>query len=269
MKNVALTVLAENLVYSKRLSGEHGLSLLLQAGDTSILFDCGQSGIFLTNALELRRDIGTVEHCVISHGHYDHTGGLPAFLAHNDTAPIWIAPEAFIRRSNAKGEQIGISPQTRIPETRIRHGEAYCEIAEDVFLLRDVPEYYSEDMHTKGFFREAGDQLADDTFDDEQSLVLRHEDAISIISGCSHRGITNIVQHAKEHFGLAIRTLVGGFHLKGDSDECALKTIKRLDTFGIGRIGVCHCSGVDKYALMKATMKTPVFYCHTGSHILL
>lgn len=266
MNHDSITALVENCAFDKCLRAEHGLSLYIEFQGLRILFDCGQSDAFSHNASVLGVDLTKIDHCLISHGHYDHTGGLERFVSLNDHAPVWIRQGTLCARYNSKNEYIGIPPHTKTDSPRFRQSSGFFEIADSVFVFGPAPLYDTEDSHTKGFFKNSpdNDTKTDDLFEDEQSLVLVKHDSMTVISGCSHRGITNIIRQAVDHFKLPVSLLIGGFHLRSETEENRKKVIEKVSEFGIGRIGMCHCSGIDSYCLMKRKMNEAVFYCHCG-----
>ncbi len=256
-----ITTLVENLVYSSGLSAEHGLSLYIEFNDVRILFDTGQTAdCLLNNATKLGVDLALVDHCVISHGHYDHTGGLAAFRQINPDCTLWINKQAAWPRYSLKGDYIGMG-QPELADQANSVAQV-TEIASGIFILPAGPLQYPDDQHMSGFFMQKDGQRQPDDFMDEQSLVLVRDGAMQIISGCSHRGITNIIQYAIDSFNLPVELVVGGFHLRHDKDISATAT--RLDSFGIRRLGVSHCTGVEKYVELRGILNSHVFYNHTG-----
>ena len=269
MKRVQLTTLIENTVYQKKLIAEHGFSLLIESDDESILFDTGQTSFFIHNAIQLNADIAKVDYCVISHGHYDHTGGLASFCGANDRADILIHPYAFAPRYNDKAEFIGIPYPEKMNHDRFRFVDAITPITESVYIIPAALPHYEDDIHIKGFFIEFdGERMADD-FSDEQSLCIVKDNKLTIISGCSHRGVCNIIKSAVDYFHLPVSLVLGGFHLRKEMDETVEKVISILNSFSVEMIGVSHCTGVEKFAEIQNGFNGKIFYNSTGNKLLI
>ncbi|KGE73820.1 MBL fold metallo-hydrolase [Spirochaeta lutea] len=261
----SITVLVENLVYTKNLGAEHGLSLFIRHGGTSILFDAGQSNLLLANAQELDISLDNIDHIIVSHGHYDHTGGLQTVVEKNPKASLRISDLAFDQRTNAVNQNIGIPPG--IPKEKASRITTPEEIVPGVYCMPRAEILDEKDTHFTGFsvFRDGSWQI--DTFEDEQSLVIVNADSISVISGCSHRGITNIVQTAMNYFQLPVDLILGGFHLSKEPN--IRPTIEQLRALKPRRLGVCHCTGMNQYCSIKQSLSTPVEYMYTGRTISL
>ncbi|AHC15390.1 MBL fold metallo-hydrolase [Salinispira pacifica] len=260
-----ITTLMENLVYQKRLTAEHGLALHVEVDGQQILFDTGQTEGLIQNAGELGIDPGNIDHCIISHGHYDHTGGLGEVMSMNPRMKLWIHPQASLPRYNRHGEYIGMaSPELTKASSRT---EGVTRISETVYILPAASITYPEDLNMEGFTMDIDGKRVPDKFSDEQSLVLVRNGRLQILSGCSHRGITNIIQSAVDHFHLPVDLVVGGFHLRHSQDLDAIARI--LNGFKIRRIGVSHCTGVRQYTQLQTLVNAEVFYNHTGSIITI
>ena len=195
--------LSENHV-KEPFQSEHGLSLLLTWQEHSLLFDMGASALFLKNAARLGADVAGVEAAALSHGHYDHGGGLRAFLAHNAHAPVYVRAEAFGARGSLRpsGEvaQIGLDASLRAnPRLRLLTGNA--QILPGALLFADEGREAPLPRANGVLFREEGGIWAPDPFCDEQNLLLRAEGKAVLVTGCAHRGIVNIVRRAQELAG--------------------------------------------------------------------
>lgn len=259
-----ITVLMEDTSCRADLRCEHGLSLLIETAGKTILFDAGQSGAFADNAGKLGIDLKQVDFAVLSHGHYDHGGGLPAFLEENDTAPIYVRPDAFGQFFNASGKYIGLPPALRRSGRLILNRDT-IEIAPGITLHscdRCQPESpvepYGLQMMEQG-------RLIPDDFRHEQYLLIREGERRIVISGCSHRGITNICRW------LQPTVLVGGFHfVKLDPEgrgarlltESARKLLQHSAVYYTG-----HCTGRAQYTFLKSIMGDRLHSFATGDVI--
>lgn len=262
--NYKITTLAENSVYGKGLQGEHGLSLLVEAGEHKVLFDTGASDLFIRNARLMDVDLTDVEYVVLSHGHQDHTGGLRHFLALNGQAKVVCKKEVF--NPKFKNEHAnGLPHPEALDKSRFWFVEEETEIVPGVFVFPQIKLVDRNDTHFEHFFTELNGEVRPDTFEDELALVLKEGKSVSVLSACSHRGITNIIRAAQLYFpGLALKLVLGGFHIH-NAEEDKFNTISTFLGMKLPkRLGLCHCTGIDKYALFRQQFNDRVFYNYTG-----
>ena len=247
-----ITVLTENTGRSG-LPTEHGLSLFLETGAHKILFDAGQSDLFLQNAEKLGVDLKKADLAVLSHGHYDHGGGLPFFLAYNETAPVYISPYAFDPCYNAGGDYIGLPPALQGSE-RLIFAENGTEIGEGLTLLS--PQRRFPDL-SRGLYRKENGRTVPDDFRHEQYLMIEERGRKILISGCSHRGVLSLARFYRPDI------LIGGFHLMNEPLNESLKArAEALNETGVSFL-TCHCTGVPQFDFIKPYMKD-LRYLSTG-----
>jgi 7,8-dihydropterin-6-yl-methyl-4-(beta-D-ribofuranosyl)aminobenzene 5'-phosphate synthase len=257
----------DNVVYGQKLTAEHGLSLYIEMDQRRILFDTGQSGRFMENAEVLGIDLSAVDTVVLSHGHYDHTGGLEAFCRMNDKANIYVKEGFFAPKYKNKTRFIGTPYNPGLFDSRIRVVKENIELFQDFFLISVIPLKNTWDTHFQNFFIQSDAGFSEDTFSDEQFIAYKSGDKINIISACSHRGISNMIDSAIAYFDLPVGLVLGGFHIKDSSADFIGKLSGKLLEYKIGRIGACHCTGIDPYSVLKNAFKTNVFYYSTGNEI--
>lgn len=236
-------------------AAEHGLSLYIEALGRRILFDMGQSGAFADNAEKLGIDLSKVDLAVISHGHYDHGGGLERFLQCNQAAPVYLSRHAFEPHFNAAGKDIGLDPALA-GHPRLRFVEERAELAPGLTLVCCKKETPLLPIEAYGLT--CGD--APEDFRHELYLQIKEPEQIALISGCSHRGIVNIAQRFRPD------VLVGGFHFKSvdPDDSKLLEAAGRL--MGYGTVYYTgHCTGQAQFAAMKAVMGERLHHFHSGS----
>lgn len=199
-------VLMENSASSAGFVAEHGVSLLVETAGKSILFDAGASAAFADNAERMGIDLSRVEFAVLSHGHYDHGGGLARFLEVNKHAAVWVSAHAFEPHFNASGKDIGL-------DTAMMHHPRIRKVATPVFSpaegmtlfsATEIPVPYGLDTSGMSVLR-GGERFSDD-FRHEQYLLVEEQGKRVLFSGCSHRGILNIADYFRPD------VLVGGFH---------------------------------------------------------
>ena len=257
--------LIENLVYKKGLVAEHGLSLLIDTGNKKILFDTGQSGNFIANARRMHINLEEVDAVVISHGHYDHTGGLYPFLQLNSKAVVFIKKEAFFPKYHGNDNFIGVEYDEELLTNRIKYVEAVTEIDNDVFIMPDIPVINHTDTGFGDFTFKQDGRMINDQFNDELYICIRKSNELSILSSCSHRGITNIAAAASGCFNLPVKLIMGGFHIRNSKPEQLNMIKEEFTRLEVRSIGVCHCTGVEKYAELSEYFKEKVFYNYTGN----
>ena len=202
-----ITVLAENTSAWEGLGSEHGLSLFIETGETKLLFDFGQSGLFAENAAKLGVDLASADMAVLSHGHYDHGGGMKRFLALNDHAPVYLSSYAFDECYNAEGRYIGLDQALRA-EPRLRFAEEGEALTCSLHLYSCNDRLRRYDPGSFGLTVKREGELLPDDFRHEQFLLAETERGTRVLfSGCSHKGILNILDWFRPD------VMIGGFHL--------------------------------------------------------
>lgn len=252
-----LVTLMENTTACDNLHCEHGLSLYLEKGDHKILFDAGQSGAFAENGEKLGVDLRKVDFAVLSHGHYDHGGGLERFLEINKTAPVFVSSHAFEPHYSANG-YIGLDLQLQGRE-QLRYVAEETVLAEGITLYRlDVVP-----ADTAGLEMEEKGQRKPDDFRHEQYLMIEEAGKRILISGCSHKGILQIMEAFRPDI------LVGGFHFMKITEEETLRKAaeKLLEYDTVYYTG--HCTGQTQYAYLKEIMGDQLHYIATGTIVEL
>lgn len=262
-----IRILTENTALSPELIAEHGLSLYIETGNHRILFDAGQSDAFAKNAQKLGVDLSTVDLAVLSHGHYDHGGGLMRFLELNDRAPVYVSRHAFGAHYNASGRYIGLDP-VLMQHPRLIPSQGVMNIGEGLTLCacEDLPMRTPPD--SAGLTRREGDAYLPDDFRHEQYLLIREGGKDILISGCSHRGVLNIADAFEPD------VLVGGFHfmkLDPGQPEDAQRLEHAANALLAHRTAYYtgHCTGEAPYAFLKALMGGRLMPLCTGQTIEL
>ena len=253
-----VTVLTENTACGEVLQAEHGLSLYVETGTHKILFDMGQTDAFARNARALGVDLAQVDIAVLSHGHYDHGGGLKSFLAINADAPVYIHKKAFGEYYNGTEKYIGLDKTLR-DASRLVFTEGTLELAPGITLVDCAEEAWAFDPY--GLNEKQGETFFPDSFAHEQYLLIEEEGKRILLSGCSHRGIENIVRHFRTD------VFFGGLHLNKVEDTGRLDEIAR-ELLGCNtRYYTGHCTGEKQFAIMKQTMGDYLQALSTGRKI--
>lgn len=262
-----IITLIENLVTSPELLAEHGLSIFIDSGDKKLLFDTGQSGLFMQNAQKLGVDIGEIDAVIISHGHYDHTGGLYAFLQANNKAKVYAKSGIFVPKYNGKTRFIGTPENVDLFSGRLNFVDQITEIVPNIFIMPDTEIYHEIDTNFTRLYKKEGISFLDDTFEDELFLVIKADEHINIITACSHRGITNICSTATSFFKQPVNLILGGFHMKDCGIEQYVHITHYLQELQPQLLGTCHCTGVEKFSSLLNEADCKVFYNATGNKV--
>jgi 7,8-dihydropterin-6-yl-methyl-4-(beta-D-ribofuranosyl)aminobenzene 5'-phosphate synthase len=262
-----IITLIENLVYKEGLVAEHGLALYIETENKKILFDTGQSGLFLQNAQKLGINIEDIDILILSHGHFDHTGGLYPFLEKNSKAKVYAKQNIFIPKYSGKTRFIGTLYNEGLLKNRLFYIDTITEITVNVFIMPNINIYNPTDTHFKGLNRKVNNKFIPDEFDDELFIVVKQNEKINIVTACSHKGITNICTTATEYFKLPVGLILGGFHMKETTTEEYIQFTHYCRSIQPESIGVCHCTGIEKYADMHHECEAHVFYNFTGNEV--
>lgn len=259
-KKMRITSIVENTSL-RGLPVEHGLSLFIELDNgQNILFDMGQGSLFAENAERLGLHISDVDTAVISHGHYDHGGGLSTFLMLNKKARVYIHEKAFEPHYSLRENRlrfIGLDDHL-VGNERIVHCASVTRISDGITLFANVLGDCCNPHGNSLLF--SPDKVTNDDFCHEQSLIIEHGDNVILIAGCAHRGIVNIMNRAIELTGKTPTHVFGGMHLVksglSEVDERLFisSLADRLLTFSSTRFYTMHCTGTEQYLSLKAFM---------------
>jgi len=252
MNELSITVLVDNTAMDPALRAEHGLALWIETGDRHILFDTGMSDALLHNAAHMGIDPGTADILVLSHGHYDHTGGLgPLLSARGDRLPtVYAHPRALApkygRNTDGSGRENGMVPAVRAyltshSETRLVEGPT--EVVPGVSLTGPVPrETDFED--TGGAFYTDSECRAADPMPDDQAMFADTAAGLVVVLGCAHAGVVNTLRYIRTLVpDRPFDTVIGGMHLGNSSPERMDKTVTALRDMEIRHLYPIHCTG--------------------------
>lgn len=256
-----VVTLLENQAVANSLCAAHGLSLYIETPKHRILFDMGPDNGFMENARALGVDLAAVDIAFLSHGHFDHGGGIAAFLAVNDTAKLYMQKEAFgeyVALEDDGERFIGINGALRDSD-RIILTEGTVRIDDELLLFSDVPRDFDVGAASGRLFRRGPAGLEQDGFVHEQDLLITAEGKTILISGCSHRGIVNILHRARDLAAGEIDTMIGGFHLfqLEEGAPAADQLIEQLGTALLAGHTVYHtghCTGDYAYTKLKSIL---------------
>ncbi len=270
-----LTILCENSVgLPFDVIGEHGFACFVETDKGNYLFDTGQGFGILQNSLALKKDLRTIEAVMISHGHYDHTGGLPAVLKQRGTVDVYGHKDIFARRVWSKGEitrDIGIPFRRNYLESlgaEFKLGTDLVEVGPGVYLSGEIPRQntFEKDDVNMTLITDKGTLLHPDPLLDDLSMLVETDKGLIIVLGCAHAGMINIIDYAiKELNQKRIYAVIGGTHLGFSSDEQFEETLRVIEQYNIQRIGVSHCTGLEKASLLHARLGDRFFFGTVGA----
>ena len=250
-----ITVLIENTTQSELLC-EHGLSILIENNGRKYLLDAGTTDKFLDNAHNMNIDMYDVDMCVLSHGHYDHSGGFYTYLQTNSTVSVY-AMEKFDGEyfsSNGGMHEIGV-PKEILKDfvQRFIKVSEVTKIDEGVFLVPHTTMGLEKIGERTGLFKKIDGEIVSDDFVHELSLVIDNGDGLTIFNSCSHGGFCNIIREVKEYFGdRIINAFIGGLHMKGMKDGVEYCTFSQdqideiavtMESEKVKKIYTGHCTG--------------------------
>lgn len=257
-----ITALVENIPLNERISAEHGLSLFIETQEKKILFDMGQTDLFLKNAEMLSLRPSEVDIAVLSHGHYDHGGGLETFLKINDKAPVYISRYAFEPHFNGVEKYIGL-------DKTLEQNKRLITVDDETKIYKDMTVYSCKDNPTEHSLGSFGLNMTDenggfipDDFRHEQYLLIEEDGKRILFSGCSHKSVMDIIKRFRPD------VFVGGFHFsKLSLDEKLEEYAAYLDLFPTVYY-TCHCTGIEQFDFMRKRMKN-LNYLHCGETVII
>lgn len=277
---VEVLILVENTVYRHSLLAEHGFSALVTVKDANksftLLFDTGQTGdALLKNAAELKAPLEKIEAIVISHGHYDHGGGLLKLKNRLAGRKVYIHPDAFTpkyKKSKHETRYIGLDykPDNLYPYFHLVLSREPTLIDENVMTTGEIPKTTDFEEADIKLCIKKNDSFEPDPLVDEQALIIKHKEGLIVIVGCSHPGIINILRHAVNMAGdNRIYAVIGGFHLLGASKERIAKTVNELQMLRVQRVVPLHCTGFTAKMMIAKAIPQAFIDASTGTLIEL
>ncbi len=271
---IRVTTLSENTANLGEFLAEWGLSILIETDEVTILLDTGKSISVCHNADNLDIDLSKIDKIVLSHGHYDHTGGLRQVLGRMKKEveiiahpAIWTAK--YSRRQDKAGKYIGIPFQRQGLESlgaRFNLSAKPVKITDNIMTTGEIPMVTDyEEIDPELFVKEA-DTSEPDRLLDDLALIIKTELGLVVVLGCAHRGLINTLYHAQHLTGIEeIHTVLGGSHLIDTSKERVWRTIAALKELGVQKLGLCHCTSLSAAAVLTQEFGDSFFYNNTGT----
>ncbi len=272
---IKATVLCENCVFfSSGAIAEHGWSVYLETEQGNFLFDTGGGKTIINNSKCFCKDLSKVKGIILSHNHYDHTGGLFSVLDYTGKVKVYSHPEIFKNSyslRNGKERYIGIPYRKEVLESKgaeFVFNTSFTEIVPGMMLSGEIPRKTVFEKGDTDLVLKNEKGYIQDIVPDDQTLIITSSKGLVIVLGCSHSGIVNIINYAIEKTGQShIHTVFGGTHIGPASEEIRTKSIEALKGFDIERIGTSHCTGLEAAMHIRQEFGARFFFCSVGTVI--
>lgn len=258
-----LTVICDNHAKNELLS-EHGLSFYILADGLTILFDTGSGETLLPNAMKLGIDLAKCSHLVLSHGHYDHSGGVAQVLAKNTYCSViahpFILSDRYSRHADRPVKRIGMPVNERAVLQQLDPVRLHCSpvasfISENIGITGFIPRTHVFEDTGGPFYLDETGQFAD-MIPDDQALWINTPQGLVIILGCCHSGVSNTVEYIRQlNDGASVAGIIGGLHLLHASAERLEQTIIYLKKLKPQFIYAGHCTGDDVIVKLRQNLR--------------
>lgn len=275
VQSVRVTVLVENTAFGRGTRGEHGLAFWIEAGSQRVLFDTSQTPeVLVHNAEQLGIDLAGADAVVLSHGHYDHTGGLREVLRRAPGTRLFLHPGAlarrFTRRRDGTVDEIGIPPG--IDNGFLREHTASVTLTDQPTAITpwlrvtgQVPRVNDVEDTGGDFYLDHACNRTDPIVDD-QATFLDTPDGSVVLLGCGHAGVVNTLQHVQELTGgRPIHAVIGGMHLINASPDRVDWTVRALRGYTVGLLAPAHCTGARAQARLWSEFQDSWMPCPVGT----
>jgi 7,8-dihydropterin-6-yl-methyl-4-(beta-D-ribofuranosyl)aminobenzene 5'-phosphate synthase len=270
--NAKVTILVDNQA-GDGLTAEHGLALWIETEGKRILFDTGQGIALASNSRALGVDLGETDILMLSHGHYDHTGGIPQVLRQAPNTEVYchpgiVHPRYSIRNGMPKPIQIpseSMAAIDRLPLEHLHWVQQPILPSNKIGITGPIPRETSYEDTGGPFYLDPEGKHADPV-DDDLALWIRTDVGLVICVGCCHAGLVNTLNYVlRLNPGSRIQTVVGGFHLLHASIQRLDQTIASLQSMRPDMMVPCHCTGENAIRFLRNGLNRNVLSCSTGT----
>jgi len=269
-----LTVVADNRTCRDDLTIQHGLCFWIEQKDHQVLFDTGSDASWLQNAERLGVDPLSADMLFISHGHWDHGGGLPALVERGWQGVLVAHPGAWQRKRAVKSGEAERNTGLTWSSTEIEKLGVQVEAVSEPGPLFDgawttgpIPGEHPTPA-ALGLQAYIDGAWQPEDFLDEQTLVLETAKGLVVVTGCCHRGVLNTLDAVKASTGRHdIYALIGGLHQKDEPRENCLQLARELRNAGIQKVWANHCTGLHPFAQMREILGDDLVWAEAGTII--
>jgi len=278
VNKIALTIIIDNYVQEAGLIAEHGWSILIEHGEDRILFDTGASRHIINNLKQLGFTAHAINKIFISHGHFDHTGGLYHIARYaGKKIELYTHPAVFEKKykitKKLKKIYIGIPFEKDVYSDygiTFRTGKTSLKLSGDIYSTGEVEQVVPFERTSSNFVKKRNGFTRFDDLRDDTGLIIETQKGIILITGCAHRGLISTMKQAqkvsgKDHF----TAVIGGFHLANKDRAYMDKVISELNDSSIDMIVPAHCSGVEGYRAIKEALGEKCCHGYAGRKIIL
>ena len=273
--SISATFLVENTAFGPNVRGEHGLAFWIETGDSRVMFDTGPGPeVLIHNAATLGIDLKATDAVVLSHGHYDHTGGLVEVLRQAGDIPLFLHPGALLRRySKSKtGDVREIGPPAEADESTLKAMSSSVTFTREPTSVRDgiwvtgqVPRWTEYEDTGGAFFLDSACEKPD-PIEDDQTVFFDTRDGTVVLLGCCHAGVVNTLRYIQELTkGRSIHAVLGGTHLISASPDRMDRTVQELQAMQIDLMAPAHCTGARAQARVANEFPDSWTPCHVGT----
>ena len=277
-----IITLSENAAIMGNFLAEWGLSILIETDEVNILLDTGRSISATFNADTLGIDLNKIDRIVLSHSHYDHTGGLREMLRRisKEEVEVIAHPHVWANRYNRREGKADKFMGMPFPRQELENFGAIfnmttkpVKITDNIITSGEVPMVTDFEKVASGdiirLIKEDTGFKTDELLDD-QAIFINTEQGLVVITGCAHRGIINTLYHAQQITGVkSIHAVIGGAHLKDASEERIWRTIADLKELNVQKLGLCHCTDMPAITLMAREFGDKFFFNNAGTIVEL
>jgi len=254
-----ITILVDNKA-ENGLATEHGFAAWIEADGRNILFDTGQSTALEYNCLQLGFDCAAADSLILSHGHYDHTGGVPGVLKRNSAVQVYFHPAAmadrYSLRPDSPPKNIAMPHAARdslkqLPAGRVTLVEKPCRLSPSIGITGTIPRHHPAEHPDSLLYLDPDGRTPDPVVDD-MALWIISAHGLVIITGCCHAGLINTINYIRRVSGIDIvYAVIGGFHLKNASRKRIACTCRALQEWNPVKVIPCHCTGEEAITQMQ------------------